>query len=178
MCNQGTKLSLNFSKILAKMHILMLNTFSALANFKVNCLIMICNQDFPIWRSCWTPYWISRLAIIYASLCRQFHVLQTVRNILCLISFVIPRILVPILLAFIVTLPIRIQQKTNQLWRVGLRDLSFELWLVMLMTKVRYPHYMFSLYMVCHNKRRAFKYRHDKNHGVRDAKFKVGNKVP
>ena len=44
MCNQGTKLSLNFSKILAKMHILMLNTFSALANFKVNCLIMICKS--------------------------------------------------------------------------------------------------------------------------------------
>ena len=35
-----------------------------------------------IWRSRWLPYWISRLAIIYANLCWQFQKLQTTGNIL------------------------------------------------------------------------------------------------
>ena len=35
-------------------------------------------QTFSIWR----PYWISRLAIIYANLCRQFQKLQRMKNIL------------------------------------------------------------------------------------------------
>ena len=39
-------------------------------------------QTFSIWRPCWRPYWISRLAIIYANLCRQFQKLQTIGNIL------------------------------------------------------------------------------------------------
>ena len=39
-------------------------------------------QTFSIWRPCWWPYWISRLAIIYANLCRQFQKLQTIGNIL------------------------------------------------------------------------------------------------
>ena len=39
-------------------------------------------QIFSIWRPCWGPYWISRLAIIYANLCRQFQKLQTIGNIL------------------------------------------------------------------------------------------------
>ena len=39
-------------------------------------------QTFSIWRPCWRPYWISRLAIIYANLCRQFQNLQTIGNIL------------------------------------------------------------------------------------------------
>ena len=30
-------------------------------------------QTFSIWRPCWRPYWISRFAIIYANLCRQFQ---------------------------------------------------------------------------------------------------------
>ena len=39
-------------------------------------------QTFSIWRPSWRPYWISRLAIIYASLCRQFQKLQAIGNIL------------------------------------------------------------------------------------------------
>ena len=39
-------------------------------------------QTFSIWRPCWRPYWISRLAIIYANLCQQFQKLQTIGNIL------------------------------------------------------------------------------------------------
>ena len=39
-------------------------------------------QTFSIWRPCWRPYWISRLAIIYANLCRQFQKLQTIGKIL------------------------------------------------------------------------------------------------
>ena len=39
-------------------------------------------QTFSIWWACWRPYWISRLAIIYANLCRQFQILQTIGNIL------------------------------------------------------------------------------------------------
>ena len=39
-------------------------------------------QAFSIWRPSWRPYWISRLAIIYASLCRQFQKLQAIGNIL------------------------------------------------------------------------------------------------
>ena len=39
-------------------------------------------QTFSIWRPCWRPYWISRFAIIYANLCRQFQKLQRMRNIL------------------------------------------------------------------------------------------------
>ena len=35
-------------------------------------------QTFSIWR----PYWISRLAIIYPNLCRQFQKLQRMGNIL------------------------------------------------------------------------------------------------
>ena len=39
-------------------------------------------QTFSILRSCWRPYWISRLAIIYVNLCGQFQNLQTIGNIL------------------------------------------------------------------------------------------------
>ena len=44
-------------------------------------------QTFSIWRPCWRPYWISRLAIIYANLCRQFQKLQTIGNILIYDTF-------------------------------------------------------------------------------------------
>ena len=37
-------------------------------------------QTFSIWRLCRRPYWISRLAIIYANLCWQFQRLQTIGN--------------------------------------------------------------------------------------------------
>ena len=39
-------------------------------------------QTFSIWRPCWRPYWISRFAIIYANLCRQFQKLQRMGNIM------------------------------------------------------------------------------------------------
>ena len=37
---------------------------------------------FLIGQSSWTPRWISQLVIIYSNLCRQFHILQTMMNIL------------------------------------------------------------------------------------------------